>query len=304
MKKCSLLLLLTALLIISCKHADSVGEIIESPNGKIQVTFQVSDKGKPFYRVNHNSAIVVDSSYLAFEFTDVAPISDSLKIIEVNKSKFNETWEMPWGEQREVVNHYNELHISLQETSELQRKLNVVFKLYDDGVGFRYEFPEQDNWDVALIKDEHTEFNLTEDYKTFWIPGDWDIYEHLYSTTKLSEIDAKSYIPKTNLAQTYIPENAVNTPVTMVGKNGLHLSFHEAALVDYSGMTLKVDTSNLNLKSDLVGSENTEYKVKRSLPFNTPWRTIQITDNAPDLIESNLIVNLNEPNKLGDVSWF
>ncbi|MEM9679952.1 MAG: glycoside hydrolase family 97 catalytic domain-containing protein, partial [Bacteroidota bacterium] len=135
-------------------------------------------------------------------------------------------------------------------------------------------------------------------------PGDWDIYEHLYSTTKLSEVDAKSYIPRTNLAQSYIPENAVNTPVTMVGDKGLHLSFHEAALVDYSGMTLKVDTENLGLKSNLVGSRNTAYKVKRDLPFNTPWRTLQITDNASDLIASNLIVNLNEPNKLQDISWF
>ncbi len=126
----------------------------------------------------------------------------------------------------------------------------------------------------------------------------------MYSTTNLSEVDALEYANHKNLAQTYIPENAVNTPVTMVGKDGTHLSFHEAALVDYSGMTLKVDTENLNLKSNLVGSENTDYKVKRTFPFNTPWRTIQIADNAPDLIESNLIVNLNEPNKLGDVSWF
>uniref|UniRef100_UPI003AA81073 glycoside hydrolase family 97 protein n=1 Tax=Winogradskyella sediminis TaxID=1382466 RepID=UPI003AA81073 len=171
--------------------------------------------------------------------------------------------------------------------------------------GFRYEFPEQANLtgDV-FITEEHTEFNLTEDYKTFWIPGDWDIYEHLYNTTKLSEIDALKLANHKNLAQTYIPENAVNTPVTMVGSDGTHLSFHEAALVDYSGMTLKVDTENLDLKSNLVGSENRDYKVKKTMPFNTPWRTIQITDNAPDLIESKLIVNLNEPNKLGDVSWF
>ena len=119
-----------------------------------------------------------------------------------------------------------------------------------------------------------------------------------------SEIDALQFANHKNLAQTYIPENAVNTPVTMVGADGTHLSFHEAALIDYSGMTLKVDTENLDLKSNLVGSENTDYKVKRMLPFETPWRTIQISDNAPELIESKLIVNLNEPNKLGNVSWF
>ncbi len=211
---------------------------------------------------------------------------------------------MPWGEQRLVENNYKYIKATFEEIQVPNRQVIIEFRVYNDGIGFRYEFPEQKGWTEALIKEEQTEFNLTEDYKTFWIPGDWDIYEHLYSTTKLSEIDAQSYIPKTNLAQSYIPENSVNTPVTMVGENGLHLSFHEAALIDYSGMTLKVDTANLTLKSSLVGSENTPYKVKRTLPFHTPWRTIQITDNAPDLIASNLIVNLNEPNKLGDMSWF
>ena len=153
-----------------------------------------------------------------------------------------------------------------------------------------------------MIAEEHTDFNLTQDYKTFWIPGDWDIYEHLYSTAKLSEIDAISYIKRTNLAQSYIPENAVNTNVTMDGENGTHLSFHEAALIDYAGMTLKVDTLNLGLKINLVGSKNTNYKLKRTLPFEAPWRTTQVSDNAADLISSNLTVNLNEPNKLRDMS--
>ncbi len=277
---------------------------IASPNSNIKVHVDTDGNGKPFYQVWFNKKIVVDTSYLGFEFTNAKALADNLKIVKTTPVTFHETWQMPWGEQLDVVNHHNELKVELEETSTLKRKLNIVFKVYNDGIGFRYEFPAQDNWTEALIKDEHTEFNLTEDYKTFWIPGDWDIYEHLYSTTKLSEIDAQSYIPKTNLAQSYILENSVNTPVTMVGENGVHLSFHEASLVDYSGMTLKVDTKNLNLKSGLVGSANTDYKVKRSLPFHTPWRTIQITDNAPDLIHSNLIVNLNEPNKLGDVSWF
>jgi hypothetical protein len=156
----------------------------------------------------------------------------------------------------------------------------------------------------VLISEENTEFKLTGDHKVWWIPGDWDIYEHLYNTTKFSEIDALSKANHPNLGQTYIPINAVNTPVTMKTSTGLNLSFHEASLVDYSGMTLKVDTENLMMKSVLVGSENTAYKVKRTIPFETPWRTIQIAKKGGDLIESKLIVNLNEPNKLGDVSWF
>ncbi|WP_321251474.1 glycoside hydrolase family 97 protein [Psychroserpens sp.] len=289
---------------MSCSTEVELDMSVQSPNKNLTVGFNVSDNGEPYYMVKFKNKVIIDTSFVGFDFQNMSSLRSNLMLIETNISEFNESWQMPWGEQIDVANIYNELNIKLQETSELKRKINVVFRVYDDGIGFRYEFPEQDNWDEALIANEHTEFNLTEDYKTFWIPGDWDIYEHLYSTTKLSEIDAISYIERTNLAQSYIPENAVNTPVTMVGADGTHLSFHEAALRDYSGMTLKVDTENLNLKSQLVGSENRQAKVVTKLPFNTPWRTIQITDNAPALIESNLIVNLNEPNKLGDVSWF
>tara|TARA_R110001632_G_scaffold38339_2_gene96545 strand:- start:72153 stop:74270 length:2118 start_codon:yes stop_codon:yes gene_type:complete len=290
------------LILLSCSLKQEVN--IASPDSNIQLSFTLDDAGKPHYEVFFKNKKILKKSSLGFDLQDKKSFEGHFEMIKSCKQKFNETWKMPWGEQAEVVNDYNELKLELQEKSALKRKLNIIFKIYNDGVGFRYEFPKQDNLKEVLITEENTEFNLTEDYKTFWTPGDWDIYEHLYSTTKLSEIDAKSYIPKTNLAQSYIPENSVNTPVTMVGEDGVHISFHEAALVDYAGMTLKVDTLNLGLKSSLVGSKNTVYKVKKTLPFHTPWRTIQITDNAPDLIASNLIVNLNEPNKLGDVSWF
>lgn len=287
--------------LLSCSVASSG---VSSPDENIKVNFHLNEIGKFFYTITYKDKAIIDTSFVGFELIDAPNLTKGF-IAKVRKpEEVNETWQMPWGEQLNVVNHYNEVLVELQERDSLQRKINLVFRVFNDGVGFRYEFPEQPNLKTAFIKEEHTEFNLTKDYKSFWIPGDWDIYEHLYSTTKLSEIDAKSYIPRTNLAQSYIPDNAVNTPVTLVGNDGLHLSFHEAALVDYSGLTLKVDTQNLSFKSQLVGSENTDYKVKRELPFHTPWRTIQITDNAPDLITSNLIVNLNEPNKLGDVSWF
>ncbi|WP_417859933.1 glycoside hydrolase family 97 protein [Winogradskyella sediminis] len=298
-------ILVMALALVSCNSEKNQTTKIKSPNEKVIVDFNVNKEGQLYYLVKFNNKTVVDTSYLGFEFKDEPAFNKNFSIKNTSTSTFNETWQMTWGEQLDVVNNYNELKIELEETSEQSRQLNIVFKVYDDGLGFRYEFPEQANLtgDV-FITEEHTEFNLTEDYKTFWIPGDWDIYEHLYNTTKLSEIDALKLANHKNLAQTHIPENAVNTPVTMVGADGTHLSFHEAALVDYSGMTLKVDTENLDLKSNLVGSENRDYKVKKTMPFNTPWRTIQITDNAPDLIESKLIVNLNEPNILGDVSWF
>ncbi|MCA0152040.1 glycoside hydrolase family 97 protein [Winogradskyella vincentii] len=290
--------------LLGCSENNNEMIEVSSPESKVKVEFNINDTGQPYYTVKYNNGVVIDTSYLGFEFTNSEAIDSNLKIMTADISSFDETWQMPWGEQIDVKNKYNQLDIKLQETTDLKRQLNVVFRVYDDGIGFRYEFPEQEGWAEALIKEEHTEFNLTEDYKTFWIPGDWDIYEHLYSETMFSEIDAISKRDHPNLAQTYIPNNAVNTPTTLVGEKGLHLSFHEASLVDYSDMTLGVDKENLKFKSILVGSENTEYKVKRSLPFNTPWRTIQISEDAPGLIESNLIVNLNEPNKIGDVSWF
>lgn len=303
--KNKILILLVIVGCYNCSDKTKTNLETKSPNSKVVVNFNIDNEGKPFYLVQFNNKTVVDTSYLGFEFKNAPAFKKNFIIKNTSTTAFNETWQMPWGEQIDVENNYNELKIELQEKTTPERFLNIVFKVYDDGIGFRYEFPKQVRLKgEVLIKEEFTEFNLTEDYNTFWIPGDWDIYEHLYSTTKLSEIDAVEYSNHVNLAQTHIPENAVNTPVTMVGNDGIHLSFHEAALVDYSGMTLKVDTENLNLKSNLVGSENRDYKVKKTMPFNTPWRTIQITDNAPDLIASNLIVNLNEPNKLGDVSWF
>ena len=297
-------LLLLGFVLISCNPSIKNESTIKSPNGEIAVEFDLTADGNPFYKVEFKNETIIDSSFLGFEFKDADKLSANLELVKTESTSFNETWQMPWGEQIDVVNNYSELKVELKETVEPNRKVNIVFKVYDDGLGFRYEFPQQDNWTEALITEENTEFNLTEDYKTFWTPGDWEIYEHTYKTTKFSEIDAVKYRNHPNLAQTHIPHNAVNTPVTLVGKNDIHLSFHEASLVDYSGMTLGVDTKNLAFESILVGSDNTDYKVKRSLPFNTPWRTIQITKNAPDLIESKLILNLNEPNKLGDVSWF
>ncbi|HZW62012.1 MAG TPA: glycoside hydrolase family 97 protein [Flavobacteriaceae bacterium] len=297
-------LVITALLLLGCDKENQRQLQVVSPNESIAVGFNLNPKGEPFYTVAFQNKTVIDTSYLGFDFIDAQPLKSNFNVLNVTSSTFNETWQMPWGEQLEVENKYNQLKVELQEMSKPNRKLNLVFKVYNDGLGFRYEFPEQENFQEALIAEERTQFNLTEDYKTYWTPGDWDIYEHLYNTTKLSEIDATSKRNHPNLAQTYIPNNAVNTPVTLVGNDGIHLSFHEAALINYAGMTLQVDTENLDFNSVLVGSENTNYKVKRTIPFNTPWRTLQITDNAPDLITSNLIVNLNEPNKLGDVSWF
>ena len=292
----------------ACANERSVPEtaVATSPSGINTVHFFLTRDSVAAYTVSHAGEMVIDTSTLGFEFMNMPALRSGLTITEVKKDSLDETWSMPWGEQLEVQNHYNELEVGLKEAAGAGRRVTLRFRVYDDGIGFRYEFPEQEGMNEVVITDEHTQFQLTGDHTTWWIPGDWDIYEHLYNTTKVSEIDAIAKRNHPNLAATYIPENSVNTPVTMraEGEHKYYLSFHEAALVDYAGMTLRVDTANLSLSSGLVGSDLSGYKVKRSLPFHTPWRTIQIADEAKDLIASRLILNLNEPNAIGDVSWF
>ncbi|MBP8791966.1 MAG: glycoside hydrolase family 97 protein [Lutibacter sp.] len=302
MKYIQLSVLLITVVLASCSTKSDYEAVVKSPNSKIKIQFKLSEKGEPTYWVGYKDEEVIKPSTMGFNLKETTALLADFELITTTNSTFNETWQMPWGEQLDVVNNYNELKVELQETSNLKRKLNIIFRVFDDGIGFRYEFPEQENLKEVFITDENTQFNLTGDHKVWWTPGDWDIYEHLFNTTSFSKIDALQFANHENLAQTYIPNNAVNTPVTMKTKSGLHLSFHEAALVDYADMTLKVDTTNFTMTSGLVGSENRDYKVVRTVPFETPWRTIQIAEKAGDLIESKLIVNLNEPNKLGDVS--
>lgn len=304
-KTLSFLLLASFMLgIFGCSNSKQTINIVSSPLKINSVEFFLQDDGTPSYLVKHKGNITIDTSTMGFDFKNQTSFKNGFKIVSAETITFNEEWEMPWGEQRLVTNKYNQLLIKLEEENSPNRKLNIYFKVYDDGLGFRYEFPKQTGIDSLIILDENTQFNLTEDLLCWWIPGDWDIYEHLYNTSKFTEIDAISKRNHYGLAQTYIPEIAVNTPVTMRSKDGLHLSFHEANLTDYAGMTLKIDKENLSMTSELVGSKRFGYKVKRALPFFTPWRTIQISEKATDLIASNLIVNLNEPNKLGDVEWF
>ena len=282
----------------------SDGIVITSPSNNIKIGFTLKADGTPVYWVQYKNTPVIDSSGLGFEFKQQKALMNGFRIVGSDTSSFEETWKMPWGEQSSVLNKYKQLIVKLEEKTAPNRKLNIYFRAYNDGIGLRYELLTQTGVKEVMITRENTEFKLTADHTCWWIPGDWDSYEHLYNTTNFSAIDALSKRKAAGLMQTNIMENAVNTPITMRTANGLHLSFHEANLTDYAGMTLAIDPKNLSMRSALVGSKKFGYKVKRSLPFKTPWRTIQISRNAGDLIESKLILNLNEPNKLGDVSWF
>lgn len=284
-------------------YQDKGRKTVSSPGNVLQLNFFM-EEGTPYYSINYGVVKVIDFSSLGFELDEAPALTKNMKILKTEESDYFEKWELPWGEKREVVNKYTELKVFLQEENESHRKFNIIFRVYDDGVGFRYEFPEQKNLTEVRILEEHTEFNFHEDHLCWWIPGDWDIYEHLYNRSHISGIDAISKRGHPNLAQTYIPNNAVNTPVTLKTNDGIYISIHEANLTDYAGMTLLADTNKLVFKSVLVGSERTSHKVLREVPFLTPWRTIQVDDTAGRLIESDLILNLNEPNRMGDTEWF
>ncbi|MEJ2595974.1 MAG: glycoside hydrolase family 97 protein [bacterium] len=300
-----LLFLLLTISLTGCDTIDKKKEMmIYSPDKKIAAEFFTDDSGKPMYRITYQGKPVILNSSLGFDLKGESPIARGWKVLDESRKTIDEVWHMPWGEQDSVRNHCHEMKVRLQEKEEPNRLMNLIFRVYNDGIAFRYEFPEQPGVEEIIILDENTEFRLTADHETWWQPGDWDIYEHLYHDTKFSEIDALQYRNHPSLGQTYIPFNAVNTPVTMRTAEGLHLSFHEANLTDYADMTLLVDTAQMMWKSKLVSSGRNGYAVRRKVPFQTPWRTLQISDDAGGLIESRLIVNLNEANKLGDISWF
>ncbi len=260
---------------------------IDSPEGNTTVNFELDDEGKPYYEVTYMGKSVITPSFLGFELEGAPDMMGNFKVIEHLESTFDETWEQPWGEEQFVKNHYNELSVLLEEKTAAPRQLRVVFRVYDDGLGFRYEFPEQEHLDSIFINEEHSGFNLAGDFTAWWIPVSCDDrYECLYSETPASEMDK------------------VHTPVTFKAADDLYLSIHEAALTNYSSMAI-LNRGDNKLSGELLPCDKDGgVKVYQKAPFHTPWRTIQLAERAGGLIESNLILNLNEPNKLGDVSWF
>lgn len=255
---------------------------VESP-GKVLKVSLVLDGGTARYRVERLGDTVVEDSKLGFALRD-GRLDRDFTLLGQQRRSVDDTWEQPWGERRLTRNHYNELTVQLAETTGSKRRLDVVFRVYDDGIGFRYVFPEQPNLHEAIIDDELTEFAIAQDSTAWWIPAGEPIhYEYLYQRTPLHEVPL------------------VHTPMTLRSRDGLHVAIHEAALVDYAGMWLR-RSGGQRLRAQLSPSAE-GWKVRRTLPFATPWRTLQIADRAGGLVESDLILNLNEPNALGDVSW-
>lgn len=255
---------------------------VESP-GKVLKVSLVLDGGTARYRVERFGEPVVEDSRLGFALRD-GRLDRDFALLGQQRRSVDDSWEQPWGERRLTRNHFNELTVQLAETTGSKRRLDVVFRAYDDGLGFRYVFPEQPNLHEAIIDDELTEFAIAPESTAWWIPAGEPIhYEYLYQRTPLREVPL------------------VHTPMTVRSRDGLHVAIHEAALVDYAGMWLR-RTEGQRLRAQLSPSAE-GWKVRRALPFATPWRTLQIADRAGGLVESDLILNLNEPNALGDVSW-
>ena len=256
-----------------------------SPSGTIHVDLTLNGEGRVGYIVTRLGKPVIDESRLGFLFTDAPEMLRNFQLASKSTRSFDQTWEEPWGEYRTIRNHYNELTASFDEQKWMKRRMTVVFRIYDDGVGFRYELPKAPNFTHANIGDELTEFNVAEPGTAWWDEAqEWNRAEYVYRHTPIDQI---------GFAQ---------TPLTVRTASGLHLSFHEAALVDYSGMDLRRVHDRL-LKATLTPS-STGAKVSRDLPLATPWRVIMIAPDAPALYKSaQIILNLNEPNKLGDVSW-
>jgi alpha-glucosidase len=286
MKRNSQFLLLLAscfvFLLSSCSSDQEVR--LDSPDGRNSIVFILHDENA-YYQVIRDNRTVIDTSCLGFELKDMLPLKGNFKMETATMSGNHDRWEPAWGQRNRIRDHHSQLIVTLKEQDDPGRTLQIEFKAFDDGVAFRYLVPEQEGLTKLEIMKEFTEFSLNEDFSAWWIPGDYDNHEFLYRNTPVSRIDS------------------ANTPLTMESTDSLCLSIHEAALVNYPEMRLKRSADEpLTLLCDLVPWPD-GVKAKVDVPFKTPWRTIQLADKAGDLIESSMILNLNEPTGLEDVSW-
>lgn len=284
MKKILLLACIASLMSCAVDQTNQSSTDLSSPNNKMSLGFYLLEDGSPGYTVQFGEKVVVDSSRLGFELGNKISLRSGFKTTNTVTSSFDETWEQPWGEQRLIRNHYNELKVELSNKNEIA--LNVIFRLFDDAVGIRYEFPEQAKLDSFVVMNELTEFNMSDDHEAWSIPAyAGNRYEYLYKKAPISEFDS------------------VHTPLTLETKHGLYIHIHEAALYDYPSMVVK-NTTGSGLACDLVPySKTNPVKAYLRAPFKTPWRTVQVGQTPGELITNYAILNLNEPSKIDDTSW-
>ena len=286
------------------------GETVTSPDGNLSFTFSLTAQGVPTYQVDYKGIAVVKPSTLGIELNEENSLMDHFRVNKTSTSTFDETWKPVWGEEKEIRNHYNELFVEM-EKPENGRFMNLRFRVYNDGVGFRYEFPQQQYLPYFVVKAEHTQFAMAGDYTSWWIPGDYDTQEYDYTESRLTEIRGlmKSAICD-NASQMQYSPTGVQTSLQMKTdamdidgeRRSLYINIHEAALVDYSCMHLDLDDKNLVFTSQLTPDAQGNMAHMQT-PCHTPWRTIMVVDDARKVLASRLILNLNEPCKLADTSW-
>ena len=293
---------LTCFLLVLFMSSAAMAESITSPNGQLQLNFSVNSQGEPVYELFYKGKAVIKPSKLGLELKNDPGLMNGFTLADTQTSTFDETWEPVWGEVKQIRNYYNEMAVTLDQKAQ-DRNIIIRFRLFDDGLGFRYEFPLQKNLNYFVIKEERTQFAMTGDHKAFWIPGDYDTQEYDFTESKLSEIRGlmKSAITG-NASQTQFSPTGVQTSLQMKTADGLYINLHEAALVDYSCMHLNLDDKNLIFESwltpDAVGD-----KGYMQAPCKSPWRTVIVSDDARDILASKLTLNLNEPCAYEDVSW-
>lgn len=287
-------------------------QTVSSPNGAISVSFSLADGGRPTYEMTYKGRPVVKPSHLGLElakdkhatkgFAETS-LMDGFTESHSEVSSFDETWKPVWGETATIRNHYNELLVSLSQ-DHTGRQMNIRFRVYDDGMGLRYEFPQQDSLVYFIVKEEHTQFAMTGDHTAWWLPGDYDTQEQETQESRLSEIRARFHdaVNWSNSSVTNFSETGVQTSLQMKSQDGLYINIHEAALVNYPAMHLNLDDKHMVFESWLT-PDATGNKAYVQVPFNTPWRTVMVSDDARDMLSSNLILNLNEPCKIEDTSW-
>ena len=273
-----------------------------SPDGSVMLSFSLKSDGTPSYKVTYKNKPVINESTLGFTLKKAEPLTNNFKVVDTKKSTFKETWKPVWGEESEILNHYNELLVSLEQNN-TNRKMNIRFRVYNEGVGFRYEFPSQKELTYFVVEEELSQFAMTGDHTAWWIPGDYDTQEYDYMESKLSEIRGlmKEAVTE-NVSQFAFSPTGVQTSLMMKTKDGLYINLHEAALVDYSLMNLNLDDKTFTFQSWLTPDAKGD-KGYLMAPCHSPWRTIMVSDDARKILASRLILNLNEPCAIADTSW-
>ena len=273
-----------------------------SPDGNVVLSFSLKADGTPTYKMTYKGKPVINESTLGFTLKKDEPLTNHFKVVSDSKSTFKETWKPVWGEEKEIFNHYNELLVQLKQ-DKTNRLMNIRFRVYNEGVGFRYEFPTQKELTYFVIAEENTQFAMTGDHTAWWIPGDYDTQEYDYNESKLSEIRGLMKQSMTdNVSQFVFSPTGVQTALMMKTKDGLYINLHEAALVDYSLMNLNLDDKTFIFQSHLTPDAKGD-KGYLYTPTKTPWRTVMVSDDARNILASRLILNLNDPCALADTSW-